>query len=152
VQLIWDVSANGLDLAVASGNGISGLSDDQVIGTSWVGQGQISPAGRFLASLSENLAVGSHLYIRAWNAPSSNYAGTAADISALVPVGESVRYGDASTFYLTTQNPLTAPPPAESYVLTSGIATTLVAVPEPSTVALMLAGLGVLGFVRIRRK
>jgi hypothetical protein len=66
----------------------------------------------------------------------------------------------AGTYYglgpISAALPTVPPSPAYQYgnliTAVSPLTTNLQVVPEPSTVALMLAGLGVLGFSRIRRK
>lgn len=147
VQLIL---ANGsIHEAGTSGNGTTG--GDTVLATSWMGRGFFSSSGGEFdgAALSESLAVGSKLYIRAWNAASPDYTGGAAQILASVPTGGSVRYGN-SLLYTTTSDPL-GPPASETFALDNvgaGFSTTLVAVPEPGTWGLMVVGLVLMGCFR----
>jgi len=129
------------DGIASSGNGTMG--DDVVLQTSYVGTGAMSFPGTILGTyINSTYAPGSQFMIRFFDTASPNYG------AGLVPT--TGNYG-MSQVYLTTQVQ-NSTPASESFLFNANYSATTAVVPEPSTVALMLAGLGVLGFRRIRRK
>ncbi len=137
VQLIY-VGADGYDGFSPVGSGAVG--NDAVVDTTWVGNGVMSyPDGRFLDTYSSSYAIGSKFVIRFFDSASPDYAG------GLVPA--SGNYG-LSQIYTTTADP--AGGGQEDFFFTSNVSATT-PVPEPSTVALMLAGLGILAGRRFLR-
>jgi hypothetical protein len=128
----------------SSGDGA--LGDDVILQTTWIGTGTMSAAGTLSGSYNNTTyAVGSQFVIRFFDTPSPSYGITP---DGLVPT--TGNYG-LSQIYTTTQVH-NAAPATESFYFSSNYAANIAVVPEPRTVALMLAGLGVLGFARMRRK
>jgi hypothetical protein len=106
----------------------------------------MSAAGTLAGAYNNSTyAIGSQFIIRFFDTPSLAY-GTSPN--GLVPT--TGNYG-LSQVYTTTQLHNGAPV-SETFSFSSNYAANIAVVPEPSTVALMLAGLGVLGFARMRRK
>ena len=138
MQLIY-LGANGVyDGFVNSGTGV--VNDDVVAQTSWFGVGAMGRPGEATTIFSASSAVNSMYEIRFFSNPSANYAGGA------LPAGGT--YGLSQVF---TQSGNPALGGTDSFLFNQNYSATI-PVPEPSTVALMLAGLGVLGFARMRRK
>ncbi len=134
------------DGLASSGDGV--LGDDVVLQTTYIGTGTMSAAGTLNSTYNNTTyAIGSRFVIRFFDTPSPAY-GTSPD--GLVP---TTGYYGLSQIYTTTQLH-NAAPVTETFAFDANYNAdiSVVAVPEPSTVALMLAGLGVLGFSRMRRK
>lgn len=133
LQLIY--IGTSYDGFVDSGTGV--LGDDAVVATAYVGLGAMGADGRFLASSGNSYASGSQFIIRFFDTPSGTYG------SGLVPT--SGYYGISGVF-TTTQDPTGTG--SDTFNI-SGPVTTVV--PEPTTVALMIAGLGILAGRRFLR-
>jgi hypothetical protein len=130
----------------SSGDGHVG--DDFIVQTTWIGTGAMAAAGTMLGSYNNTTyGIGSQFVIRFFDTPSPTY-GTSPN--GLVPL--TGNYG-LSQIFTISKDP-TGAPDTETFLFNGNksATTAVVAVPEPSTVALMLAGLGVLGFSRMRRK
>lgn len=146
LQLIY-LGANGAYDGYAL-NGTTGVAgDDTVLATSYIGQAAMAPAdGRFTStwinsSVAPNTAA-SRLVIRFFDTPSPLFA------SGTAPVAGN--YG-LSQVYTLSKDP-TGTPDVETFAFNANYsASTPVAVPEPTTVALMLAGLAVLAGRRFVR-
>lgn len=139
VQLIYlgtDGIYNGF---VNSGTGVVG--DDVVAQTTWIGTASMNAAGQFYSSYAANTPTSSKYEIRFFDTASPNYAG-----GALPTTGY---YGLSQVFTQTGDPALGG---IDTFSFDQNYSATIAIVPEPSTVALMLAGLGVLGFARMRRK
>ncbi|MFH0881262.1 MAG: hypothetical protein V2A34_16240, partial [Lentisphaerota bacterium] len=87
-QLIYAGTNNQIDPAVATGNGTSG--DDEVCTNAWMGRGLFSsPHGRLEGGDFSGGVVGGLYYVRAWSAPSPEYA------MGLIPSFPTNKYGDS---------------------------------------------------------
>ena len=123
------------------GSGIGVVGDDTVIATTWVGSGMSVVNGAFApANIAVSSAVGTKYEIRFFNTPSSNFGAGSVPLSGF--------YGTSQVF-TQAGDPTTGG--TDNFSFNANYSATS-PVPEPSTVALMLAGLGVLGFARMRRK
>ena len=139
VQLLYlgtDGLYNGF---INSGTGVAG--DDSVVQTTWVGTSAMNAAGQFFSNYSASTALGSGYQIRFFDTASPNYAG-----GALPATGY---YGLSQKFTQTGDPDVGG---SDTFNFNQNYSANIAVVPEPSTVALMLAGLGVLGFARMRRK
>lgn len=139
-QLLWIGTAyDGF-----SGTGVGTMGDDVVVATSYLGTGAMSAAGTIGGSFNNtSYAIGSQFIIRFFDSPTSNYgSGT----SATVP---SSGYYGLSQVIVSAKDPF-GTPDSENFYFNANYSATI-AVPEPSTVLLMVAGLGVLGFRRFRK-
>lgn len=147
LQLIF-VGANGLD-AVSytewdTPTGLLSSGNDQIVGTSWVGEGILgflSPNGDFLASDVHSMPIGSQFVIRFFETASPNFG------SGLVPT--SGNYGISSTF-VSTGNPDAGG--TDDFNINSGLFTNLGPIPEPGTVALFGIGAVVLALRKRLKK
>lgn len=137
-----DNSASGFN-AVDPTNPTGG---DVLLGAFATGAG----AGRITGQTADNFGTGSGLYspgfvyIAVFEQTFASYSGS---------IAGGTYYGVGPTLgSLTPQFP--SPSVADTYstVVVSPITTSLQVVPEPSTVGLLIVGLGVLGFRRMRRK
>lgn len=134
VQLINAGQDGLISIASIYGDGITG--DDAVIATAWIGMnvfgadvnGWINNSGA-ASALTTNL-----YYVRAWDAPASDYS------SGLVPSFSGVQYGNSDLWTY----PGDGSPPGDTafnFGGAYGFATTLTPVPEPTVLTLGLAGL-----------
>jgi len=140
-QLIYLGSDNTYNGFITSGTGVQG--DDVVVQTTWMGQGSSmnNQPGEFNGSYASMYVAGSKFEMRFFSSGSPNYA------AGNVP--STGNYG-LSQVYSTTGDPDLGG--IDNFKFNQNYSATIAVVPEPSTVALMLAGLGVLGFARMRRK
>ena len=124
-----------------SGTGTGVMGDDAVVQTSWIGSVSMGASGQFGATAAVSYGIGSKYSIMFFDTISPNYgAGT---------VPASGNYGMSGVFTQAGDPSLGG---SDSFSFTQNYsATSPVAVPEPSTVALMLAGLGILGLRKMRR-
>lgn len=160
VQLMQDVAQNGADLAVASGNGENPAGDDIVVDTAWVGKDTSfalpsGPADGWFEfqtyPLSGSPGTLSSYYLRAWNAPSPNFA------LGSIPVSPGTYYGNSNIIFADAGTPksidFTRVDEGGGQGASNGISTdtALIAVPEPTTLTLMLGGICAIWLKRRRR-
>jgi hypothetical protein len=151
IQVIW-TGGDGIISAFDSTslNGVNSLADDKVVATEWVGKGYPIAGtggnrnGYFLdtMSLTQGTSLSSTFYIRFFDAVSPNYT-----LGYVPTSGKYSDYTDAS--FSVTQGMIDSGL-GTMKVLSSQMATTLVAVPEPSTIGLLLLGAGLVVFRRMR--
>jgi len=136
VQLLYlgaDATYNGFQ---DTGTGVQG--DDTVVATTFVGFGAMNRSGEFNVLTSHNYAAGSKFLMVFFEVPSA---------SGNVPT--TGNYGTSELFTSTADPSLGG---IDTFNFDKNYsASTLVAVPEPTTVALMLAGLGMLAVRRFAR-
>jgi len=149
LQLIF-VGANGLDAVNYTEwdtpTGLLSSGDDQIIGTSWVGEGTVMflpPNGDFLAENIHSMPIGSQFVIRFFETASPNFG------SGLVPT--SGNYGISSTF-LSTADPDPAGEGIDQFMISSSLFANLGPIPEPGTVALFGIGAVVLALRKRLKK
>jgi len=155
VQLIEDVGLDGPDAVIASGNGIPAGANDLVASTAWVGKetavgGATEGANGWLNTQFFDYTpdnVVKDFYLRAWNAPSPDYA------TGLIPVGASVFFGNSAVVRVDRSSLPQPPPPYVDFGTETGpggiVTDQPLAIPEPTVAALLLVGLG--GLVARRR-
>ena len=138
VQLLY-LGADGIyNGFINSGTGVVG--DDVVAQTTWFGVGAMGRAGEFVSSATVSTIIGSKYEIRFFDTPAASYPGS---------VPTTGYYGLSQVFSQTGDPDVGG---VDTFSFNANYSATIAVVPEPSTVALMLAGLGVLGFARMRRK
>jgi len=146
VQLIYLGANKSYDGFVDSGPGT--VNDDVVVQTAYIGFGTMggTVAGQVVGVLSQHSYVATDAFImRVFDTHASTY--TSDPLTTTVP---GSGYFSLSGIYALTGSPTETFNPPGGVV--SVAVSNPVAVPEPSTIALMLAGLGVLAGVRMRRK
>jgi len=138
VQLVYLGSDGVYNGFQASGTGVKG--DDSVLQSVWMGFGTPMSAftsGQFASSVTDSLAAGSKFMILFFDAPSPVF-GTSPNSTAPT----TGFYGQSAVF-TSTGDPASGG--TDTFNFTSNLtAGNPVAVPEPTTIALMLAGLGML--------
>ena len=150
LQLIYAPDGN-IYAPTASGNGVTG--GNLVMGVTWAGSGGIGARqGQYSSTVAgETLAIGSKVFVRAWNTNSPDFTGVATQTNALIPsLGANVYYGDSAPF-LTTKDPGGAPA-IDVFYLSASFATDQLLVPEPGTIGLLLVGMGMLVASRRSRR
>ncbi|MFH0953343.1 MAG: hypothetical protein V1873_03335 [Verrucomicrobiota bacterium] len=138
IQLIWVGGDGFIDLASNSGTGVT--DDDQVSAYSWMGSGIFSDPNGYVSATPDAYTNSGLYYVRAWTAPSADFA------NGLVPTSATNFYGNSPTFNYTK------PDPESSVDFNFGVdgdgggwSTTLQAIPEPT-----ILGLGLIGAVCLR--
>jgi hypothetical protein len=143
VQLLWVGLEGVINDAYNYGDG-TGVSDDLVVSTIWVGY-NVGDDGYFsnvFVPDGGDIVEDRYYFARVWSAPSANYA------SGLVPSGGAVRYANSSTWQYPKENPV-----ADLFDIAGDgdLNTTLQAIPEPGMIALMALGLMTLRIARRRK-
>ncbi|MFH0909469.1 MAG: hypothetical protein V1929_11975 [bacterium] len=88
VQLIWAGPNDLINPAVNQGPGVTG--DDQVLAVAFVGQASFFPIDGLVIGGNIGNDSNGFYYVRAWSAPSPDFAG------GLVPTSPTNRYGDST--------------------------------------------------------
>ena len=143
VQLIYDSGNDGpspVDLSNDYGVG----DGDQYAAYAWIGKGVPPPQynGLFVSLGFDNIQPnGSSYFIRAWEGASKQIG------TGFIPDAPDY-YGNSQIF---TVQGNTDPSSNDEFFMTSSFST-VIAVPEPTTIALAFAGLGLLVVRRFRKK
>lgn len=138
VQLLY-LGADGIYNGLSTANAVGTQGDDLVVATSYIGQNIVSATkdGRFTGTWSNtDKDVGSKVMMRFFDTATSSFG---SGVNAPIP---STGFCGTSQTYTTTQNPFGTPQSETFYFNANYSATT--AVPEPTTIALMMAGIGMI--------
>jgi len=150
IQLLWS-GANGVADAINLSNLDGHGNDDVVVAKGYVGfgtgfntiQGYFF-SGATLAANTASYVVGvDSFFIRTWNAPATS---TGAYNAGNAPLGTATYYGNSGTHVLADN------PTFDKWTLSSGFDTTIAIVPEPSSMALLIVGAGMVAMSRFRRR
>lgn len=97
------------------------------------------------ANVSAYVATVDQFFIRTWNAPVNSAGSYTLGYAPIGANGGATYYGD-SALHTLASNAV-----ADDWKLTSGFDTTIAVVPEPSSLALLIVGVGMVAIRRFRR-